>query len=55
MDAYKHIAGEIPVRGNLVPDAHVAAILFQHGVRTLYTNDRDFRKFQSLDVRDPFS
>jgi uncharacterized protein len=55
MDAYKHVAGEIPVRGNLVPDAHVAAILFQHGVRTLYSNDRDFRKFQSLDVRDPFS
>ncbi len=54
-DAYKHIGGEIPVRGNLVPDAHVAAILFQHGVRTVYTNDRDFRKFQSLDVRDPFS
>jgi len=43
------------VRGNLVPDAHAAAILFQHGVRTLYTNDRDFRKFESLDVRDPFS
>lgn len=55
LDAYKHVAGEMPVRGNLVPDAHVAAILLQHGVRTLYTNDRDFRKFQSLDVRDPFS
>ncbi len=55
VDAYKHVAGGIPVRGNLVPDAHVAAILFQHGVRTLYSNDRDFRKFQSLDVRDPFS
>lgn len=55
LDAYKHVAGEMPVRGNLVPDAHVAAILLQHGVRTLYTNDRDFRKFQSLEVRDPFS
>ena len=55
LDAYRHVAGEMPVRGNLVPDAHVAAILLQHGVRTLYTNDRDFRKFQSLDVRDPFS
>jgi toxin-antitoxin system PIN domain toxin len=53
--AYKHVAGETRVRGNLVPDAHVAAILFQHGVRTLYSNDRDFRKFQSLEVRDPFS
>jgi uncharacterized protein len=55
LDAYTHVAGDIPVRGNLVPDVHVATILFQHGVRTLYTNDRDFRKFQSLDVRDPFS
>lgn len=55
LDAYKHVAGETPVRGNLVPDAHLAAILFQHGVRTLYSNDRDFRKFPSLDLRDPFS
>jgi uncharacterized protein len=42
------------VRGNLVPDAHLAAILFQHGVRTLCSNDRDFRKFEWLEVRDPF-
>jgi hypothetical protein len=42
-DAYRHVAGEIPVRGNLVPDAHVAAILFQHGVRMIYSNDRDFQ------------
>jgi len=55
VDAYKRVAGETPVRGNLVPDAHVAAILLQHGVRTLYSNDRDFRKFQSIDLRDPFS
>jgi uncharacterized protein len=55
VDAYKHVAGDIPVRGNLVPDVHVAAILFQHGVRTLYSNDRDFRKFQTLDLRDPFA
>ena len=55
VDAYKHVTGETPVRGNLVPDAHVAAILLQHGVRTLYSNDRDFRKFSSLDLRDPFS
>ena len=55
VDAYRHVTGETPVRGNLVPDAHVAAILFQHGVRTLYSNDRDFRKFPSLELRDPFS
>jgi toxin-antitoxin system PIN domain toxin len=55
MDAYRHVTGATPVRGNLVPDAHVAAILLQHGVRTLYTSDRDFRKFPTLDVRDPFA
>ena len=55
MEAYRHVTANMPVRGNLVPDAHVAAILFQNGVRTLYSNDRDFRKFASLDVRDPFA
>jgi len=55
MEAYKHVTADMPVRGNLVPDAHIAAILFQNGVRTLYSNDRDFRKFESLQVRDPFA
>jgi uncharacterized protein len=55
MDAYLHVSARTIVRGNLVPDAHVAAILFQNGVRTLYSNDRDFRKFESIDVRNPFA
>jgi toxin-antitoxin system PIN domain toxin len=55
MAAYLHVTARTVVRGNLVPDAHVAAILFQNGVRTLYSNDRDFRKFESIDVRDPFA
>jgi len=42
-----------PVRGNLVPDAHLAAVLRQHGVVTLYTHDRDFRKFDFLRAIDP--
>jgi uncharacterized protein len=54
LDAYKHVTGQTPLRGNLVPDAHLAAILFQHGIRRLYTSDRDFLKFQSIEVRDPF-
>ena len=54
LDAYAHVIGDVAIRGNLVPDAHVAAILFQHGVRTLYSNDGDFRKFESLDVKNPF-
>ena len=52
-ELYREITGDVPTRGNLVPDAHLAAVLRQHGVKTLYTQDRDFRKFSFLDVRDP--
>jgi toxin-antitoxin system PIN domain toxin len=55
LDVFREVAGSFPVRGNLVPDAHLAALLKQHGVRTLYTRDADFRKFQFLDARDPFA
>ena len=55
LKVYREVAGGFPVRGNLVPDAHLAALLKQHGVRTLYTRDADFRKFAVLDVRDPFA
>jgi predicted nucleic acid-binding protein len=51
---YRSVAGGVFARGNLIPDAHLAAILKQNGVRTLYTSDTDFRKFDFLDVRDPF-
>lgn len=43
------------VRGNDVPDAHVAALMKQHGVRLIYTRDRDFRRFEGIDARDPFA
>jgi toxin-antitoxin system PIN domain toxin len=40
--------------GNLVHDAHIAALLIEHGVRELWTADRDFSRFPGLNVRDPF-
>jgi len=55
LDAYRHVTGNMAVRGNLVPDAHLATILFQNGVRVLYSNDRDFLKFATIDLRDPFA
>jgi len=55
LDAYRTVTEGVIVRGNLVPDAHLAALLRHHGVRTLYTRDADFRKFPFLDVRDPFA
>jgi len=48
LEIYREVTARFPVRGNLVPDAHVAALLLQHGVRRLYTVDRDFRKFDFL-------
>lgn len=55
LGVYREVTGSFPVRGNLVPDAHLVALLRQHGVRTLYTRDGDFRKFSFVEVRDPFA
>ena len=52
-DVYRDVGRDVNVKGNLVPDAHLAAVLSQHGVVTLYTHDRDFRKFSFLQARDP--
>ena len=45
---------ETEVSGNLLHDAHVAALCLEHGVRELVTGDRDFGRFPGLDVVDPF-
>ena len=53
LDAYRAVAVDVAARGNLVPDAHVAALAKAHGIRTIYSHDRDFRKFPFLRVVDP--
>jgi len=50
---YAAMTQGIVVRGNLVPDAHIATILHQHGVSRLYTADTDFLKFRFLEVINP--
>lgn len=50
---YLQTTSEFPVRGSLVSDAHLAAILHQHGVKTIYSADSDFRKFSFLKVVNP--
>jgi toxin-antitoxin system PIN domain toxin len=52
---YRQMTQSVPARGNFVPDAHLAAVLRQHGVVKLYTHDRDFRKFDFLQVIDPLA
>lgn len=42
-------------RGNEVPDAVIVALMREHGVATIYTRDRDFRKYSGITVRDPFA
>jgi toxin-antitoxin system PIN domain toxin len=48
---YRAVAGE-HARGNDVADAHLAALMRQHEVRVIYTRDRDFRRFDGIEVRD---
>jgi predicted nucleic acid-binding protein len=42
------------VTGNLIHDAHIAALCIEHGVSELFTGDRDFERFEGLTVVDPY-
>lgn len=52
-DLYQEMTRDLAIRGNAVPDSHLATLLKQHGVRTLYTSDSDFRRYTFLEVRNP--
>ncbi len=41
------------VVGPMVHDARIAALCLQHGVRELWSADRDFKRFPELTVRNP--
>jgi len=51
-DVFRGTAGP-HARGNEVPDAQLAALMRQHGVRRIYTYDRGFRRFSNVEVIDP--
>jgi predicted nucleic acid-binding protein len=36
-------------------DAHIAALALEHGIRELWTLDRDFARFPELTIRNPFA
>ena len=38
-------------RGNLMFDAQIGALCREHGIGTILTNDRDFARFEPLQVR----
>lgn len=55
---YPRLLGELiasyDVRGNLVPDAMLAALAIEHGL-TLYSADTDFARFRELRWENPLS
>lgn len=51
---YREVADDAVPSGNLVPDAHLVALMLESGVRTIWSRDRDFRRFQRIEVKDPF-
>lgn len=52
---FTEVADDVRPTGNLVPDAHVVALMLEHGVRTIWTRDRGYRSFAGIRVRDPFT
>jgi toxin-antitoxin system PIN domain toxin len=52
---YRAVADDALPTGNLVPDAHLVALMLENQVRTIWTHDRDFRRFEGIEVRDPFA
>ncbi len=49
------IAGGVKPTGNVVPDAHLVALMRENAVRTIWTQDRGFRRFEGIEVRNPFA
>ena len=50
----RRILDEVPeLSGNVMNDLRTAAVMREHGIRTIYTHDRDFRRFPFLEVLDP--
>jgi toxin-antitoxin system PIN domain toxin len=53
LDLLAVVARSGRVRGAAIHDARIAAICLEHGVRELWTADRDFGRFPSLKTRNP--
>lgn len=52
-NALKGCVTAAKVTGPMIHDARIAAICVSHGVRELWTADRDFSRFRGLAVRNP--
>jgi len=55
VDALRHAVLAAKIAGARVHDARVAALCVSHGVRELWTADRDFSLFTPLKTRNPLA
>lgn len=53
LDALERVARPALLQGAIVHDARVAALCLFHGVRVLWSADRDFSRFPDLTVVNP--
>jgi hypothetical protein len=53
LDSLAEIALAARVQGGAIHDARIAAICRFHGVRELWSADRDFSRFAAVKVRNP--
>lgn len=44
------LLADVQPKGNLVHDAHIAAVMIEHGVRDIVTSDSDFERFPGIRV-----
>jgi uncharacterized protein len=51
--ALRRLLSEVQVTGPRVHDARIAALCIAHGVRELWTADRDYGRFPGLRTRNP--
>lgn len=54
LERLEAVLGASRVVGPRVHDARIAALCLHHGVRELWSADRDFTRFPALTVRNPF-
>lgn len=54
LDVLMAVTSSAKLGGNLVFDAHIVALMIEHGIKDIITSDNDFRNFQQINVINPF-
>lgn len=55
LEALERVARPALLQGAIVHDARIAALCLFHGVRVLWSADRDFSRFPDLTVENPLA